>query len=221
MIMVDINENLSRFTRRRAPENRYASFDYCFNYFQHARENEETKDLGQGDQLELSCLHLGFYLASWGMMRGSGGLHRRSLRELAGVVHIIADEPPESWDLDVPGYSEHSIDAVLALSSRIQKSYTVSASPILVSKTLLGVFGCLPAFDRFFRIGFGGARLNRETLRKISDFYRAHKSTLDEVHIPTLDFSTGQDTSRQYPQAKIIDMIFFEEGFRRTGQERL
>jgi hypothetical protein len=217
----DINENLSNFMRRRSPENRYASFDYCFNYFQDARDKEETAGLGHGDRLELSCLHLGFYLASWGMMRGSGGLHRRSLRELAPVVQTIADESPSSWDLDVPGYSESGIEAVLALSGRIQKSYSVSASPILVSKTMLGVFGCLPAFDRFFQLGFGRAKLNRETLRKINAFYRANKHVLDAIHIPTLDFLTGQDTFRRYTQAKIIDMIFFEEGFRQTGRARL
>jgi hypothetical protein len=50
------------------------------------------------------------------------------------------------------------------------------------------------AFDRFFRAGFGGAKLNRETLTKISDFYTANKSTLDAVHIPTLDFLTENDT---------------------------
>jgi hypothetical protein len=213
---IDINDNLGRFMRRRSPENRYASFDYCFNYFQQARDNGKTADLGRGAQLELSCLHLGFYLASWGMMRGSGGLHRRSLRELAPVMKTIANEPPESWDLDVPRYSETGIDAVLALSDRIQKSYTFPASRVLVSKTMLGVFGCLPAFDRFFRIGFGDAELNSETVHRISDFYRDNESVLAAVQIPTLDFSTGRDTPRSYPQAKVIDMIFFEEGRKRT-----
>ena len=37
----------------------------------------------------------------------------------------------------------------------------------------------------------------------------------------TLDFVTGEDTSRSYTQAKIIDMIFFEEGYRRVGRVRL
>jgi hypothetical protein len=220
MTVVDIEGNLNAFLARRSPQARYASFDYCFNYFQEARENSETAFLARDDQLELSCLHLGFYLASWGMMRGSGGLHRRSLRELAPVVRTIADEPPMSWELDVPGYSETGIDAVLALSGRIEKAYTISASPILVSKTMLGVFGCVPAFDRFFRIGFGSATLRRQTLGRISDFYKVNESALDAVQIRTLDFVTRQDTARCYTQAKIIDMIFFEEGLRKSGQVR-
>src|SRR6266566_8688564 len=110
MMVVDIEGSLNAFLCRRSPKARYASFDYCFNYFQQARDNQETTDLARGDRLELSCLHLGFYLASWGMMRGS--LRRRSLQELVPVVQAIADESPASWELDVPSYSETGIDAV-------------------------------------------------------------------------------------------------------------
>lgn len=220
MMVVDIKGNLDAFLRRRSPKARYASFDYCFNYFQHARDNQETAELACGDRLELSCLHLGFFLASWGMMRGSGGLHRQSLQGLVPVVQAIANEPSGSWNLDVPGYSKTGIGAVLELGNRIRAAYTVTASDVLVSKTMLGVFGCVPAFDRFFRIGFGGARLNRETLTGISDFYLANKNALHDVPIRTLDFMTGRDTSRRYTQAKIIDMIFFEEGYGQAGRVR-
>jgi hypothetical protein len=215
---VDIKGNLDAFLCRRSPAVRYASFDYCFNYFQDARDGQETGGLASGDQLELSCLHLGFYLASWGMMRGS--LHGRSLRELVPVVQAIADEPRATWELDVPGYPETGIAAVLALGDRIRTAYTFTASPVLVTKTMLGVFGCIPAFDRFFRLGFGGATLDHATLTKISDFYTANKGALHAMPIRTLDFTTGQDTPRCYTQAKIIDMIFFQEGFKRTGKVR-
>lgn len=194
---------------RRSPAGRYASFDYCFNYFQDARDAQETIDLATRDRLELSCLHLGFYLASWGMMRGSGGLYGRSLQELVPVVQAIAGEPPATWELDVPGYSEAGIARVLALAERIRTAYTFAASPVLVTKTILGVFGCVPAFDRFFRLGFGGAVLNRATLTRVGDFYTCNKSALHAVPVHTLDFASGQDTSRCYTQAKIIDMVFF------------
>jgi len=219
-VTADIEGSLQAFLCRRSPATRYASFDYCFNYFQDARDAQETAGLARGDQLELSCLHLGFYLASWGMMRGRGGLHGRSLQELVRVVQAIANEPAATWELDVPGYSETGIGAVLALSDRIKAAYTFTASPVLVTKTMLGVFGCIPAFDRFFRLGFGGATLDRATLTRISNFYTANKSALHTARIPTLDFTTGTGTRRCYTQAKIIDMIFFQEGYRRTGKVR-
>jgi hypothetical protein len=215
---VDIKGNLDTFLSRRSPAARYASFDYCFNYFQDARDAHETADLASGDRLELSCLHLGFYLASWGMMRGS--LHGRSLQELVPVVQAIADEPPTSWELDVPGYSETGIAAVLALADRIKTAYRFIPSSVLVTKTLLGAFGCIPAFDRFFRLGFGSATLDRATLAKIKDFYTANKKALHAVPVPTLDFATGEDTPRCYTQAKIIDMIFFQEGYKQARKVR-
>ena len=71
---VDIGGNVKAFLDDRDPGARYASFDYCFNHFQAARESSESRASGDGDSLLLSCLQLGFYLASWGMMRGSGDL---------------------------------------------------------------------------------------------------------------------------------------------------
>jgi hypothetical protein len=215
---VDIRGNLDAFLGRRSPSARYASFDYCFNYFQDARDAQATAGLATGDRLELSCLHLGFYLASWGMMRGS--LHGRSLQELVPVVQAIADEPPASWGLDVPGYSQTGIAAVLALGDRVKTAYRFIPSNVLITKTLLGVFGCIPAFDRFFRLGFGSATLDRVTLTKISDFYAANKNTLHASPVHTLDFTTGQDTPRCYTQAKIIDMIFFQEGYNQARKVR-
>jgi hypothetical protein len=218
MTAVDIKGNLDAFLFRRSPAARYASFDYCFNYFQDAWDTQQTAVLASDDRLELSCLHLGFYLASWGMMRG--GLHGRSLKELVPVVQAIAAEPAATWELDVPGYSYAGITAVLALADRIQAAYTFAASSVLVTKTMLGVFGCIPAFDRFFRLGFGRAALDRATLIKISGFYTANRTALQATQVYTLDFATEQDTSRRYTQAKIIDMIFFQEGYKRAGKAR-
>ena len=217
-IAVDIKSNLDTFLSRRSPAARYASFDYCFNYFQDARDAQETAGLASADLLELSCLHLGFYLASWGMMRG--GLRGRSLQELVPVVQAIADEPPASWELDVPGYAEEGIAAVLALGDRIGSAYMFAASSVLVTKTMLGVFGCIPAFDRFFCLGFGDAALDHATLTDISDFYTANKSALNMMPVRTLGFATGQDTPRCYTQAKIINMVFFQEGYKQTGKVR-
>jgi hypothetical protein len=129
---VDIEANLEAFLGDRQPGARYASFDYCFNYFQDAHAAGEAERLAADDRLTLSCLQLGFYLASWGMMRRRTGLLRRSLRELVPVVQVIAAEPASTWDLDVDSYPEH-VDEVMALGRSIRKAYTVNASDILIS----------------------------------------------------------------------------------------
>ena len=43
----DIEGNLKAFLCRRSPAARYASFDYCFNYFQDARDAQETVGLAR------------------------------------------------------------------------------------------------------------------------------------------------------------------------------
>ena len=61
---------------------------------------------------------------------------------------------------------------------------------------------------------------DRATLTKISGFYTANKPALHAMPVHTLDFATGQDTPRRYTQAKIIDMIFFQEGYRQAAKTR-
>ena len=48
---VHIGANLKAFLDHRAPDARYASFDYCFNHFQTAREAGETDRLADEDRL--------------------------------------------------------------------------------------------------------------------------------------------------------------------------
>lgn len=68
---LNIKANLDTFLAACAPTDRYASFDYCFNHFQPRSERGRAASLAEADGLQLYCLHLGFYLASWGMYRGS------------------------------------------------------------------------------------------------------------------------------------------------------
>jgi len=83
-----IETNLAAYLGKRDPRSRYASFDYCFNYFQKYREQDRLGDLLDGEALQLSCLHLGFYLASWGMLRCSTELLQRSVRTFARSLRL-------------------------------------------------------------------------------------------------------------------------------------
>jgi hypothetical protein len=211
---VDIDANLAAFLVYRTPEARYASFDYCFNHFQEARDSGDTAQLADNDHRKLSCLQFGFFLASWGMMRGSGDLYQRSVRDLLPVVEMIAAEPASTWEYDAHCLATHT-EEVLALSRRVRRAFSLPASDVLVTKTILGVFGDVPAFDRYFRAGFGCQTLCADALLRIGTFYRRHRAAVDAHGVFTLDFDSGLDTGRRYSRAKIIDMIFFQEGLNR------
>ena len=81
---------------------------------------------------------------------------------------------------------------------------------------MLAIFGNVPAFDSNFCLPEVGLRKNAtfcaESLKKILEFYNAHKNEIDTCKIPTLDFLTGQPTNIQYSRARIIDIFGYVEG---------
>ncbi len=225
--MVDIEANITRFMGTRGPTLRYTSFDYCFNYFQSHR-TDPAQLLAPG-KLETSCLQLGFYLASWGMLRGSSAMLWRSSRHLVPLVELLANDLCYLWGLDVDGYDAETVPRLREAESAVKQALRdapdvavhlelagrkkVVASTILTTKILLAVFGCVPAFDTYFCRGFGVSKFDPSTLFKIRDFYDANADVLDRLHIPTVDFVSGQPTDLVYPKAKLIDMVFFIEGY--------
>jgi hypothetical protein len=213
---VDIEANLMTFARDLGPDARYASFDYCFNYFQSFREKGRTADLAAPENLQLSCLQLGFYLASWGMLRNSP-LLRKSARHYEPVIEVISAAPAEAWDLDAHRYSDGTWPVIRQLDLQIRRAFghDKGASDALATKVMLGAFGSIPAFDTNFRRGFRAATFGPKSFRRISEFYRENADIIERHRIPTLDFRTGQPTHRRYSRAKVIDMIFFIEGDRR------
>jgi len=211
---VDIEQNMNGFFGDRDPPSNAFSFDYCFNYFQSHWEQGEANALADGPLLETSCLQLGFYLASWGMLRGSSQLLSKSMKHFAPIVKVIAEAPPAIWEIDANGYSDESITTILSTAATIRAAFPHRASDILVSKILLGVFGCVPAFDTYFNKGFGVATLNRKALLRVGATYQDHAEEFDRNRPHTLDFSSGTPTERLYTRAKVIDMVYFVEGRR-------
>lgn len=217
-----IAKNISRFVcgkgknGGRKIDERYASFDYCFNYFRSFRKNHDLKDLASPEHVELSCLHLGFYLASWGMLRGSSFLLEKSVRHYRSLIQNISALDQRNWEIDVEDYGNAAdISLLLRCTKMISDSLgRERLSDTLTTKIMLGVFGNVPAFDGQFKRGFHVGGLNTTALERIFRFYLAHKTAIDahadQLH--TFDFLTGRDTEFTYTHAKVIDMIFFIEG---------
>ncbi len=201
-----------QFTNGIKPLERYASFDYCFNYFQAFREQNRVKDIADPAHIQESCLQLGFYLASWGMLRGSSFLLTKSLKVFERLIHEIANADPLLWEIDANSYSLDNIQTLLDFRRTIVQALDRHPTNILVTKIMLGVFGNVPAFDTNFMKGFGVSVFGKYALEKVSDFYETNKSIVEQNRMKTLDFIAGQATERIYTRAKVIDMIFFIEG---------
>jgi hypothetical protein len=210
--LVDIKANLNEYLRERDQTARYTSFDYCFNYFQAYREADTIGEISSPNNLELSCVQLGFYLASWGMLRASSTLLQKSMKHYVPVIRTIASIRPEVWKIDANDYSESNIALLTQIAERLRASLHDGASDILITKIMLGVLGCVPAFDNYFCSGFGTWSMSSKALRKIGSYYTENSDIIEHHRVPTIDFSTGEPTKRKYTRAKVIDMIFWVEG---------
>ena len=139
----------------RQPNERYASFDFCFNYFQEFKEKNKIEELAIDKNLQESCLQLGFYLASWGMLRGSSFLLEKSVRHYSELIKELVKFDKKIWDIDVDRYNDSNIKMLLDFKDVIRKTLGEKSSDTLITKIMLGIFGNVPAFDNYFNKGFG------------------------------------------------------------------
>ena len=209
----DIESIVNKFKTQSNPDDRYTSFDYCYNYF------KTTKDLT--NDIEKSCLTLGFYLASWGMFRGSSFLLQKSAKHFQSTIEYIATLDKSVWDIDVDNYDKKNIQTIIKIYNDIKKLliHNDNAHLTLITKIQLGVFGFIPAFDTNFcntfrAISNGKCRfrkVNEESLTLIKTFYEVNKFSIDNLATDsfTTEFLTGQKTKLNYSKAKIIDLYGF------------
>ena len=218
MTRTDISSIVSKYKSNSNPEDRYTSFDYCYNYFR--TTHDLTKDI------EKSCLVLGFYLASWGMFRGSSFILQKSVKYFCPTIRYIDDLDSSIWNIDVDNYNRKNIETITKIYQDIKDLLIVNGHKdlTLTTKILLGVFGFIPAFDEYFCYTFremfksqcGFRRVNTNSLSCIKEFYENNKMTIDKLSSEsfTTDFLTGQKTEINYPKAKIIDMYGFTVGLK-------
>jgi hypothetical protein len=215
----EITSIVNNFKSELNPDGRYSSFDYCYSYF------KNTQDLTQ--DMEKSCLVLGFYLASWGMLRGSSFLLQKSAKHYEPTIRYIATLDKSVWKIDVDTYTDEHIETILKIYQKINGTLIDEGNShlTLVTKILLGVFGFIPAFDQYFCSTFrkhftqekcGFRVVNKKSLNCIKAFYKENKIEIDSLASSTftIDFKSGKQTNINYPKAKIIDMYGFTAGFK-------
>lgn len=211
-------------------DERYTSFDYCFNWFQ-VHQNSCADD----DKIEQSCLHLMCYLASWGMLRGSSILLQKSAKFYEPLVMAVAGKLDKSesnvnqkiWELDVQNYN-NNFDIILETYEKIRLALfrdDTNRHIVVVTKIMLGIFGCVPALDRYFCLtfkelflghGFAAPNtLTKKHLEAIYYLYEQYQTEIDTFMFETKKFEKESSNSelRYYTKAKIIDMYGFNKSF--------
>ena len=138
---------------------RFRSWEHCYLQFSYARK-KETPDY------DYLSLHLAFYLASWGMYRGSSFLLQKDYKIHISVVKEILKKKYDVLDgiESQQYYVENTMILLMDLAKKITEYYkpiwkTVKEaesnkfSDTLVTKILMGTLACVPAYDRYFVAG--------------------------------------------------------------------
>ena len=196
---------------------RYRSWEHCYSCFMRARNNKKDAD---NDYLSLQ---LAFYLASWGMYRGSSFLLQKDYK-----VHIPAVEELMKGEYDVLAgiqCTDFNNECNRNLLERIYllledhygrvrcevRNAENAPSSILITKILLGTLGCVPAYDQYFTAGIRDQRVatckySTRSIMQLVGFYEENaaqlKSVRSEMWVGTL----------KYPQMKLLDMGFWQLG---------
>ena len=188
MTSTQINQRYLTFMSQRVSiDDRYSSFDMCYWYFYHNR----GKLIGK--KLEESCLHLWAFLGSWGMITRGNALQGKSYSYLKKTIEFINKNPKYyASKIDSNNYVLEMMDLYKGLKLALNLSQ--KSQKTLISKIMLGVFACLPAFDQYvcetLRTSSIGD-LSEENIRLVVNLYAAHKPQIDALstHTPLMLFN--------------------------------
>lgn len=196
---------------------RFRSWEHCYSVFHEARnrENADTDNLS---------LHLAFYLASWGMYRGSSFLLQKDYKVHIPIIEeLLKKDYNVLFGIECAKYKDEAVCRRLQkLNAKIDGYYAgirrsvkggvaKHISDTLITKILMGTMGCVPAYDRYFIDGIKKQKVatgnyNINSIRMLADFYVSNFEKLEKAR------SGFHIYGMPYPQMKLLDMGFWQIG---------
>lgn len=218
-----INQGLKFYNKLREDENgRYRSWEYCYKIFNDAHKSNNVDD----NFIDYLCLHLSFYLASWGMYRGSSFLLQRDYKVHKEAIKVILEKKYDSlWGINMNEYllkdNQDKLNDIVIRLKNIYKKIRLSVketspqndvSDTLITKILMGTLGCVPAYDRYFIAGIRNEKaatgnFNINSILDLVVFYNTHCIKFENARKQMKVFDM------EYPQMKILDSCFWQIGF--------
>ena len=215
MNQVPLDQTICAYYKKCAsnPDSRYRSWDHCYGFFQ-----KHCRDLHLPQVEDAAALQLGFYLASWGMYRGSGFLLQYAYTVHKPVIRALASSQfSKLWKRDI-GTHHNDINLAATIMELVKsvraayRQFDEKPTDTLVTKVLLGTVGCLPARDRLFEKGFKDqglcyGSLNCHFVDRILRFVIGNRLELAELQPKILVLG-----GFPYPLMKLVDMHFWQIG---------
>ncbi len=210
-------------------KNRGRSWEICYEFFRRPRGGNEWMYSAQ--------LHLAFYLASWGMYRGSSFLLQKSCFIFEPVIEEIMNEDyRELWNFErktiknlndrqneiwkkIEKVSDGIYNHLSPLAKEeAEKSGKKTTQPTntLITKILMGTMGCVPAYDDYFLKGLRkhqkpkikNRTFNYDSFKELVRFYQENSNEFEKSDI---SFRTHKD-NLLYPPMKNLDLYFWGVG---------
>jgi hypothetical protein len=196
---------------RSNPHSRWLSWNHCYEFFRQANVAAAKQQ---------AALHLGFYLASWGMLRNSKLINKNHLFHEPLVGLLTSPEAGKLGTFPTSDADVHShVERISSLSGDIAshlRSGQVSPTLTLLSKILLGTTAAIPALDAQarqalkdlgIRINSTNDQLGERDLHILFALARDNMGLLQEG--ATLLSERGFE---EYPPMKVLDMILWTAG---------
>lgn len=211
---------------RRLAEDRYPRLRAWEFLWDHLQSIPTWVEIAEPKNIRQSAYQLGFYLANWGMFRGSSALLNVNITFFEDLVgHMFADLNAHFWDLELASFSDNDSDVIEIFDSGIQhivafEKDRISWTDTLLTKILMGVWGQCPARDIYFSRGFGEF-LKRKKYGRQGKTSGRYLQYLNEIRIAEgwkMPVYTTPD-GNQYPDGRIIDMAFFQYGEEQAGKD--
>lgn len=197
---------------------RYKSWEHCYTFFNESYKNLENK-------IEHASLHLAFYLASWGMLRGSSFLLQKDyLIHQYFIRDVVLNEKYHHFFEPNQPLNGRYIEDILEMAEQVSTIYKnhiqlvngekkdVHLTDTLITKILLGIYGNAPAYDRYLIDGLKlhgiTGKLNEKSLLQLVEFYQTFENEFLECQQYVKEV-----TKINYPPMKLLDMYFWEVGY--------
>jgi len=157
------------------------------------------------------------------MYRGSSFLLQHDYRVHLSVIDVLAAPKFELlWKNEFGAGSKDALlipvilDVVMAIRSAYEPFASANgsgqASDTLLTKVILGTFGCLPACDRYFIDGFKHEGYKYSYLNKAFIERTLHFCRDNSADLMTEQARIEKANGVHYPLMKLVDMYFWQIG---------
>lgn len=209
-IQVNIGEYLKTLDK-----SGYREWEVCHKEFKDACK-------GSGNVERLAAV-LARYLVAFGMDRGKGKAFLKDSRKLIPVIELVLSSKYQSLFSLTPKVILEDCESVLKLCEAstgiralLNEDGTYEATNTMISKILMGVYGTVPAFDRYLcasvqcRHVAGDRNFPVKHLIRMAKFYLDYEEDYFKTAVNDLRLVGGMVG---YPEMRLVDIVMWRAGY--------